>query len=185
MQGSDFIAASYIIPCIQALLNQMNSSQVQLWLVKRLKEAIQVPIRLPAQEDVSNSSVMNPQFKRAWCNTNEKETPTTEIHELAANVSNIKDATPPHMLFGFMNQTLSLQIGDSTTKEIEEYQFCHPTLDKATPNYFHIPATSAAVKCLFSIRGRVFRPDRCSLSDKLFETLMLLKCNMNTFPIKC
>ena len=29
----------------------------------------------------------------------------------------------------------------------------------------------------FSIAGKIFRPERCSLCDKNFETLMMIKCN--------
>ena len=39
-------------------------------------------------------------------------------------------------------------------------------------------ATSAPVECLFSIAGKVFRPERCSLKDDTFEKLkMMNKCN--------
>ena len=40
-----------------------------------------------------------------------------------------------------------------------------------------IPSTSAPVERLFSIAGKIFRPERCSLSDDNFETLMMIKCN--------
>ena len=40
-----------------------------------------------------------------------------------------------------------------------------------------VPASSAAVEQLFSVAGKVFRPDRCRLTDKSFETLMFIRCN--------
>ena len=43
--------------------------------------------------------------------------------------------------------------------------------------YLAIPASSAPVERLFSIAGKVFRPDRCRLSDKRFEELMFVRGN--------
>ena len=40
-----------------------------------------------------------------------------------------------------------------------------------------VPASSAPVERLFSIAGKVFKPDRCRLTDKTFETLMFIRCN--------
>jgi hypothetical protein len=36
---------------------------------------------------------------------------------------------------------------------------------------------------LFSIAGKVFRPERCRLNDKTFEQLMMVKCNAKTVVI--
>lgn len=44
--------------------------------------------------------------------------------------------------------------------------------------YLAIPASSAAVERLFSVAGKIYRPDRCNLSDKNFETLMFIRGNM-------
>ena len=35
----------------------------------------------------------------------------------------------------------------------------------------------SAVERLFSIAGKVFRPDRCRLKDEMFERLMMIRCN--------
>ena len=43
--------------------------------------------------------------------------------------------------------------------------------------YLQIPASSAPIERLFSIAGQVFRPERCSLSNKLFETVRFIRCN--------
>ena len=37
--------------------------------------------------------------------------------------------------------------------------------------------TSGPVERLFSIGGKFFRPERCRLSDSVFEKLMNIKCN--------
>jgi hypothetical protein len=43
----------------------------------------------------------------------------------------------------------------------------------------------APVERLFSIAGKIFRPDRCLLTDTTFETLLLIKCNNWTFKQHC
>ena len=59
-------------------------------------------------------------------------------------------------------------------------QYKFPILAKIACQYLAIPASSAPVERLFSIAGKVFRPDRCSLTDKNFEKLMFIKCNKKT-----
>lgn len=53
----------------------------------------------------------------------------------------------------------------------------YPNLANVAKKYLCIPATSAPVERLFSIAGKFFRPERCRLSDKTFEMLMMIKCN--------
>ena len=53
----------------------------------------------------------------------------------------------------------------------------YPTLAKLANKLLSTPATSAPVERLFSIAGKVFRPERCSLKDDTFEKLMMIKCN--------
>lgn len=53
----------------------------------------------------------------------------------------------------------------------------YPSLAPLANKYLAIPASSAPVERLFSIAGRIFRPDRCSLKSETFEQLMLIKCN--------
>ena len=52
----------------------------------------------------------------------------------------------------------------------------YPEQSKLACQYLQIPASSGPVERLFSIIGKVFRPDKCSLNDKLFE---ILHCNMS------
>ena len=53
----------------------------------------------------------------------------------------------------------------------------HPTLAKLAEKCLIVPATSAPVERVLSTAGKIFRPDRCQLSDERFETLMFIKCN--------
>ena len=59
----------------------------------------------------------------------------------------------------------------------KENQSTYPDLAKLACCYLHIPASSAPVERIFSIAGRVFRPDRNRLSDKRFQQLMFIGCN--------
>ena len=40
-----------------------------------------------------------------------------------------------------------------------------------------VPASSAPVELLFSVAGKVFKPDRCQMKDSTFETLLFINCN--------
>ena len=42
-----------------------------------------------------------------------------------------------------------------------------------------VPSSSAPVERLFSIAGKVFRPERSNLTDNRFEELMFIRCNNN------
>ena len=52
-----------------------------------------------------------------------------------------------------------------------------PTLAKVAKCYLATQASSAPMERLFSIAGKIFRPDRCVLADDTFENLMFIKCN--------
>ncbi|KAK3853849.1 hypothetical protein Pcinc_039628 [Petrolisthes cinctipes] len=54
-----------------------------------------------------------------------------------------------------------------------------PTLTKLAMNYLVVPATSAPVERVFSVAGRILRPDRYQLSDKTFQRLVFIKYNKN------
>ena len=45
-----------------------------------------------------------------------------------------------------------------------------PTLAKLAQQYLSVPASSALVERLFSIAGKLFRTDRCSMSGQVFQT---------------
>ncbi|XP_053373931.1 zinc finger BED domain-containing protein 4-like [Mercenaria mercenaria] len=53
----------------------------------------------------------------------------------------------------------------------------YPTLAELAVRFLAIPAASAPVERLFSIAGKIFRPDRNRLNDQIFEQLMFIKCN--------
>ena len=81
------------------------------------------------------------------------------------------------------NETASYLSATCADMEDNPLDFWHkngsqyPTLSKMDNKYLAVPASSAPVERLFSIAGKVFRPDRCSLNDDTFEKLMIIKCN--------
>ena len=52
-----------------------------------------------------------------------------------------------------------------------------PAMSKLAKRYLSVPASSGPVERLFSIAGKIFRPERCRLTDTVFENLMFIKCN--------
>ena len=57
------------------------------------------------------------------------------------------------------------------------HQSNFPLLSKLVERYLSILASLAPVEWLFSIAGKIFQPDRCSLSDSVFQKLIAIKCN--------
>ena len=55
-----------------------------------------------------------------------------------------------------------------------------PLRSNLARKHLAIPATSAPVERLFSIAGKVFRPEKCRLHDRTFEQLMMITCNDKT-----
>ena len=60
---------------------------------------------------------------------------------------------------------------------ILEGQSTFPCLTKLALQYLAVPASSAPVERLFSIGGKIFRPDCCRLADQTFERLIFMKNN--------
>ena len=52
-----------------------------------------------------------------------------------------------------------------------------PCLSTLAMKYLAVPSSSAPVERIFSVGGKIFRPDRCRLSDATFEHLMFIKLN--------
>jgi hypothetical protein len=103
-------------------------------------------------------------------------------------------------IFSFMNIDCDMETdeGDISNYEIElkkyleepceDEQKCplmywkrqqriYPILTQASLNVLGIPASSAPVERLFSVAGKVFRLERCRLTDETFQKLMFIRCN--------
>ena len=78
----------------------------------------------------------------------------------------------------------SLQEDDNPLKFWKEQQTVYPHLAKLAARYLSVPASSGPVERLFSIGGKIFRPERCRLTDNNFEKLMNIKCNAHLLHFK-
>ncbi|MGH0132117.1 UNVERIFIED_CONTAM: hypothetical protein FKN15_048756 [Acipenser sinensis] len=202
-QGSNIVSASYVIPSIIGLrtfLSNFNAkysaqlvSALKASLEKRLSPYEQMPLYKLA-------ALLDPRFKAAWC-PEQLLTATALLQQECARFApqsfqpaNAQDPPPKRSkLFSFMSAPI---LSAAASTEVTDYlsapclpegsdplafwkshepQF--PALAKLAARYLNVPATSAAVERVFSIAGRTFRPDRCSMSDSRFETLMFIKCN--------
>ena len=59
----------------------------------------------------------------------------------------------------------------------------YPQLAAISCRVLPIPTSSAPVECIFSIAGKFFRTDQCSLTDSRFEQLMLIRCSKDIWLI--
>ena len=60
---------------------------------------------------------------------------------------------------------------------IEAFISTYPTLAVIAKRVLGVPASSAPVEHLFSVAGKIFRPDCCQMKETAFERLIFIKCN--------
>ena len=72
---------------------------------------------------------------------------------------------------------VSMKINPSNFRRENERKW--PFLAKLAKEVLAVPSSSSPVERLFSIAGKVFRPERCKLSDSRFQILMFIRCNNN------
>lgn len=125
---------------------------------------------------------------------------STATHQEPQPTPESATSSPPRKksrLFGFMAKPTTQPTRDTTDlQELNSYlsespiedtddpldhwrstQHKFPKLAKLAQRYLSLPASSAAVERIFSVGGKLFRPDRARLSDKNFEMQMYNKCN--------
>jgi len=151
------------------------------------------------------AAALDPRWKLAWCNQEEaksiKEDISKKLLDLTpSSSSELAELSPPQKrsrYLSFMADSSSQSALSSDKQlQVDEYfsascvsedddpltfwklnQQKYPELAKLATQYLQFPASSAPVERLFSIAGKVFRPERCSLSDERFEQLMFIQCN--------
>ena len=189
VQRDKTVSASLIIPSILGLTSQLESIQAK-YHTKFL---------------TYRATVLDTRFTLEWCSSSDEASSVKDITLSEAiritppdAVQPPPDTEPPRKrskLFSFMgkrNATSSAPSVDNETNYFSQpcspedinalsYWQHHasefPTLSKLARQFHTIPASSAPVECMFSVAGKIFRPDRCSLRDTTFETLMFLRMN--------
>ncbi|KAI0211964.1 hypothetical protein LSAT2_003149 [Lamellibrachia satsuma] len=146
------------------------------------------------------AAAFDPRFKMDWCTEDE----VAVVHVLLRSTvtpapphtTTRSDEPPPtkrSKLFTFMSDR-SVQMPpvtiSPTNDELNMYLNQPCESEDSAPlmfwqncavqfpcKYLAMPTSSAPVERLFSVAGKVFRPERCCLSDWRFEQLMMIHCN--------
>lgn len=149
------------------------------------------------------AATLDPRFKLDWCIGEEKNTIrnllSSKVDGLLPKVPSELNTQPRKRprLFSYMGtQTTSGPIHassnelpsylsdpclvESTNPFLERNQNRFPNMALLACKYLAIPASSAPVERIFSVGGKIFRPERCRLNAKTFEELMIIKCNTVT-----
>ena len=123
---------------------------------------------------------------------------TKKYQHLATDSASCNESHPPpakrRKLFSFMTARHTITQPASST-EVTKYlnlpciseeekpldywkkEDTFPVLSSLACKYLCIPASSGPVERLFSIAGKVFRPERCRIGDEQFQQLMMIRCN--------
>ena len=104
--------------------------------------------------------------------------PSPVLHEARAMPSPVKTTSE---LDDYLRLTVTPR-GSIPTVLLGNQSARFSGLVKMAVKYLAIHASSAPVERLFSVAGKMFRPDRRSLSDKHFEDIMLIRCNAHSKP---
>ena len=113
-----------------------------------------------------------------------------------STVSSTEDTTDPppskkaKSLFSFMPEPSAQSESQSTSlsNELDNYLQSSSVAMEVNPidfwkkektKYPQLSKLAAPVERLFSIAGKLFRPERCNLKDLRFEELMFIRCNNN------
>lgn len=143
------------------------------------------------------AATLDPRFKLDWCNGEEKITIknllTAKVDSVCPKASATSDmgtqTRKRPRLFSYMEAQTTVVPIDVASHELPVYlstpclaESTHPLMfwkenQNSFPNlsvlackYLAIPASSAPVERIFSVAGKIFRPDRCHLNDKMTMT---------------
>ena len=144
--------------------------RIEADFIKKASTAIQThPSEEKIKSPVSKSAKLDDDFFSFMAPVTTMVTQTSSGEE-----SEVKD---------YLNQPCTDMSSDSL-EFWKAQQSNFPVLSTIAARYLAIPASSALVERLFSIAGKLFRPERCLMKDQTFERLMMIKCNAQLSNMK-
>lgn len=85
-----------------------------------------------------------------------------------------------------LSQPCSAEDGKPLERKLNQLSWTSsPEPAQLAYKYFAIPASSVPAERIFSAAGKKIRPECCSLNDKTYEGLMLIKCNHIELWVMC
>jgi len=208
IQGEKVVTVSLVIPAILGLQTALDVSEYHQLFVNELKRSLERRMQHYLENlQYQRATILDPRIK-FQCFRSEQISILKEDLINLMNGLNLPNAIgfpgrssgpipkKKSCIFYFLNeQNITLS---PAAREIDCYiseTYCHPDsnplefwksneekfprLSKLAQYYFCTPASSAPVERTFSIGGKIFRPERCNLTDDNFETLMFIKCNQS------
>jgi len=186
---------------LSALKEQFNCqlvSTLQTSLEKRLS-------KYESMSHFQLAAILDPRFKLDWCDDHELQQNQLLLTTTWTDASSSSPATcatsssdpPPakrSKMFSFMasrgkprqqqDREVTMYLDQPCISEDADplhfwksHRDEFPILSTLACQYLAIPASSAPVERIFSSAGKIFRPERCRLSDGTFQDLMLIRCN--------
>ena len=153
------------------------------------------------------ATILDPRFKLSWCSGSTHASHKERLQELASMITVETDNQAPtterpakkmktDFIDLFLGSPEATDRDSPSNMEVDDYlaqsllekeknplnywalnDVNFPRLAKLAVKFLSLPASSAPVERIFSVGGKLFRPERCRLSDTVFEKLMFIRCN--------
>jgi hypothetical protein len=201
IQGELIVTSGMVLVCVRGLRAEMQRLRdiYSSRLVTTLQDSIEKRLApYEVMDDYKLATTLDPRFKLDWCQHDEsrdvRELLISQVVRLSPTTQT-EDNAPIHKRSRLMKFMASRAPPSATTQslpnmEITDYfsqpplpehskpldfwnenMFRYSILSKLAAKYLSIPASSASVERLFSVAGKVFRPERCRLSNTHFNNL--------------